>query len=96
MVLFSLQHVTQFLSSQTKRTRRDLNKTSHPSTQQGRLRQLWFYAVQMCFKYHYCLLGVLNLKEVKKVTNHARSHWFHLGIELDIDLHTLKVSVVNV
>ena len=88
--------MSQFFSSLTERTFRDSNKTSRPSTQQGRLRQLWYYAVQICFKYHYRFLGVLNLKEVKKVTNHARSHWFHLGMELDIDLDTLKVSLVNV
>ena len=40
------------------------------------------------------LLGILNLKEVKKVTYHTRSKWFHLGIELDIEFDTLKVSII--
>ena len=39
------------------------------------------------------MLGVLSLKEVKKVTHHTRSKWFHLGIELDFDVSILKVRV---
>ena len=42
------------------------------------------------------MLGDLNLKEVKKVTHHTRSKWFHLGIELDFDVATLKVSTGNI
>ena len=38
------------------------------------------------------IVDVLSLKEVKKVICQAKSSWFYLGIELDIELDTLKVS----
>ena len=53
---------------------------------------MWCDSYQFQVLFCFCLLGVLNLKEVKKVTYQARSKWFHLGIELDIDIDKLKVS----
>ena len=39
--------------------------------------------------------GQLNLKEVKKFANDTRFKWFDIGIELDIDLDILTVSVTT-
>ena len=39
--------------------------------------------------------GQLNLKEAKKFSNDARFKWLDIGIELDIDLDILTVSVTS-
>ena len=40
-------------------------------------------------------LGQLNLKEVKRIANNTRFKWFDIGVELDIDLDILTVSVTS-